>query len=264
MQSIAGLSRRAVATAEGMAPVLDFHFRSRYGEPARRARDLRLHLRQSARDAAAGPGRGDPRPRGAARQGLVRLQDQRARARRPFSPSALGRELGLPFEPADIALTAGPSAPSRSRSSLLLDAGDEVDLLRAALVLLRADAARRRRGAAQGRPDADRPSTSTSPRSRRRSARARGWSSSTRRTTRPAASTAARRWRRWRTCSSAPRRGSATASSCCPTSPTGACASTAGASSARRRSTPGRSSPTATARCCSPRASGSAIWRSRR
>ena len=31
MESIAGLSRRAVATAEGMAPVLDFHFRSRYG-----------------------------------------------------------------------------------------------------------------------------------------------------------------------------------------------------------------------------------------
>ena len=35
-------------------------------------------------------------------------------------------------------------------------------------------------------------------------------------------------------------------------------------SSARRPSIPGRSSPTATARCCSPPASGSAIWRSRR
>jgi aspartate aminotransferase len=43
-----------------------------------------------------------------------------------FVAETLGRELGLPFEPADIALTAGAFAAIMVAFRLVLDAGDEV------------------------------------------------------------------------------------------------------------------------------------------
>ena len=234
------VSARARAADAAFAVVKKFYFNSRYGERRRRARHLRLHLRQSARNAARRARRRDPRTRRAARQELVRLQDQRSGGPQAF--------LAEKVEPrARPRLRAGghrahrrrlrrhhgglPTAARRRRRG---------DLLRAGLVLLRADAARRRRRAAQGRSQGAGASISTSPRSRRRSARGPGWSSSIRRTIRPAASTIATRCRRLPTCSSAPRPASAVASSSCRTSPTAACASMGAASSARRRSIPGR------------------------
>ena len=114
------------------------------------------------------------------------------------------------------------------------------DLLRAGLVLLRADAARRRRRPAEGAAEA----AALRPRPRRdrggdRAADAAGDRQHAAQSDRPHLR-ARGRWPRSPTCSSAPRAGSAAASSCSPTSPIGACASTGAASSARRRSIPGR------------------------
>jgi len=73
----------------------------------------------------------------------------------------VGRELELPFEPADIALTAGAFAAIEVAIRLVLDAGDEAvfsepawfcyEPMLLAAVLLRADAARSRLCAAEGR-----------------------------------------------------------------------------------------------------------------
>ena len=154
---------------------------------------------------------------------------------------ALSRELGLAFEPEDVTLTRGAFGAIELAFSLVMDPGAEVDRAGARLVLLPADAARRRPrpgASVRARPRALRP------RPRRHRGRDQApdphgrWS--TRRTIRPAASTRARRSRRSPTCSKPPRDGSAPGSSSSPTSPTAASASTASASPARPRSTPGR------------------------
>ena len=67
-----------------------------------------------------------------------------------FLAEVVGRELDLRFEPPDIALTAGAFAAISVAIRLVLDAGDEAIYSEPALVLLRADAARRRRRAAKG------------------------------------------------------------------------------------------------------------------
>src|SRR4051794_13845996 len=106
MESSAELSRRAVATAEAIAPVLEFYFRSRYG----------------------GGRRGDPaicdltfgNPHEFPLPALVEAIRERAvpqdkdwfayKTSEPepqaFLAEALARELELPFAPPDIALTA--------------------------------------------------------------------------------------------------------------------------------------------------------------
>src|SRR3954464_5512892 len=124
MESIAGLSRRAVATAEGMAPVLHFHFRSRYG--GRRGDPAICDL-------TFGNPHEFPLP------ALVEAIRERAvpqdkdwfayKTSEPepqaFVAQALARELELPFAPADIALTAGAFGAIAVAFRLLLDPGDE-------------------------------------------------------------------------------------------------------------------------------------------
>ena len=153
MESVAGLSRRAAATAASIGPILEFYSRSRYadrrGDPA--ICDLTFGnphefplpgLVEAIRERAI-----------PARQGLVRLQDLG------------GGAAGLPGRGrrprARPRLRAGRHRPDggcvrRHRGGDPAGAGPRRrgDLLAAALVLLRADAARRRRRAAPGRPDA--------------------------------------------------------------------------------------------------------------
>ena len=66
---------------------------------------------------------------------------RRAKRRRRLLAEPSASELGLSFEPADIALTTGAFAAIMVAFRLVLDVGDEADLLRAGVVLLRADAA---------------------------------------------------------------------------------------------------------------------------
>jgi aspartate aminotransferase len=124
MESIAGLSRRAVATAEGMAPVLHFHFRSRYG--GRRGDPAICDL-------TFGNPHEFPLPAlvEAIRERAV-PQDKDWFAYKTSEPEpqalvaeALGHELKLPFAPADIALTAGAFGAIAVAFRLLLDPGDE-------------------------------------------------------------------------------------------------------------------------------------------
>jgi aspartate aminotransferase len=124
MESIAGLSLRAVATAEGMAPVLEFHFRSRYGG---------RHGDPAICDFTFGNPHEFPLP------ALVEAIRERAvpqdkdwfayKTSEPepqaFLAQALARELELPFEPADIALTAGAFSAMAVAFRLLLDPGEE-------------------------------------------------------------------------------------------------------------------------------------------
>ena len=187
------VSARIRAAAAAFSPVTRFYFDVAVRPAAARARHLRLHLRQSARDAACtgSSPRSATAPCPATRTGSPTRPARRSR--RLSSPSTLGRELGLAFEPADIALTAGAFGAIMVALHLVLDAGDEAIFSEPAWfcyepMLLAADAVPRkvalRRAGLRPRPRA---------RSTRRSGRGRGWSSSTRRTTRPGASTAARR-----------------------------------------------------------------------
>ena len=153
---------------------------------------------------------------------------------------ALRRELGLPFEPEDVALTQGAFGAIALAFRLVMDAGDEVvipvpgwfcyaPMLRAAdlvpvkvaleparfdLDLAAIDAA-----ITPADPDGG-GQLAAQPDRAHLSARS--------------------TCRRSPTCSRRPRGGSARASGCSPTSPTAASASTATASPARRRSIPGR------------------------
>ena len=232
------LSRRSALAADEWGAGRDV-LRGTDGADRRRTRRLRLHLRQPARDAAAGPRRRAPHQRRAAERGLVRLQGQRGRAAR----GDRGR------------------APPRARARLRARGRDaDPGRLRRHRARLPAGDGRRRRGdhpgaragsatrrccapptSCRSRCRSSRPaSISTSPPSRRRSPPGPGWWWSTRRTTPPGGSIRAQTCRRSPTCSRRPRGGSARASGSSPTSPTGASASTATASPARRRSIPGR------------------------
>jgi len=118
------ISRRAAAADGAFGAVKDFYFSSRYGE--RRA----------------DPGIADftfGNPHEMPLDGLVAAIREGAlpqnkdwfayktseEAPRAFLAQAVGRELGLAFEPPDIALTAGAFAAISVAFRLLLDAGDE-------------------------------------------------------------------------------------------------------------------------------------------
>jgi aspartate aminotransferase len=118
------VSARVRAADAAFAPVRDFYFHSRYG-------DRRLE-----------PGISDftfGNPQEFPLDGLVTSLRRRAvpsdknwfayktseEAPQAFLAEHLGRELGLPFEPADIAMTAGAFAAIMIAFRLVLDAGDE-------------------------------------------------------------------------------------------------------------------------------------------
>ncbi len=179
-----------------------------------------------------------------------------------FLAEHVGRELGLAFDPADIALTTGAFAAIMVAFHHVLDPATKRSFPS-------------RRGSAMNRcclpplpcrarlPSRRPHSTSILARSTRRSVRGRVSSSSIRRTIRPDASIAVRRWRMWRTSSNGPQPASATASTCSRMNRIVGYGSTAGGSTARPPFIRGRSFPTATARCCSPLGNDSAIWRFR-
>ncbi len=124
MEGTVGLSGRAAATAASMEPILEFYFRSRYGGR-----------------------RGDPgicdltfgNPHEFPLPGLVAAIRERAIPHdkdwfaykmseaepQAFLADCVGRELGLAFEPADIALTSGAFGAIAAAFRLLLDPGDE-------------------------------------------------------------------------------------------------------------------------------------------
>jgi aspartate aminotransferase len=118
------VSTRAAAADQAFALVKDFYFSSRYG--ARRAdadiadftfgnpHEMPLEPLVAAIRAAAIPARAD-----------WFAYKSSETAPQAFVASALGRELGLPFEPSDIALTNGAFAAISVAFRLLLDAGDE-------------------------------------------------------------------------------------------------------------------------------------------
>jgi len=66
-----------------------------------------------------------------------------------FLAQRLQRELELPFEPTDVALTNGAFAAITVAFRLVLDAGDEVVISRTGVVLLRTNASRCRCGPPQ-------------------------------------------------------------------------------------------------------------------
>ena len=99
-------------------------FRLAVWPAAARARHLRLHLRQPARDAAGGlvaaiRARAVPHDKN---WFAYKTSEEEPQA---FLAEHLGRELGLAFEPADIALTAGAFAAIMVAFRLVLDVGDE-------------------------------------------------------------------------------------------------------------------------------------------
>ena len=151
----------------------------------------------------------------------------------------MGRELGLAFEPPDIALTAGAFAAIAVAFRLVLDAGDEAIFSEPAWfcyepMLLAADAVPRKVPLDRPRFDLDLDAIDAAigPRTRLVIVNT---------PHNPTGRIYGREvCRRSPSCSTAPRPGSAAASSSCRTSPIAACASTAAASSARRRSIPGR------------------------
>ena len=124
MDIVASLSRRSAAAAASNGPILDFYYRSRYGDR-----------------------RGDPsicdltfgNPHEFPLRGLVDAIRERAVPRdkdwfayktsepepQAFLAEALGRELGLAFAPADMALTTGAFGAIAVTFRLILDAGDE-------------------------------------------------------------------------------------------------------------------------------------------
>ena len=152
------ISARTVAAAQEWATVRDV-LRAGGGGPRRISRGrLRLHLRQPARDAAAGAGGGDQDQRRAAPRGLVRLQDQRARAARGDRRGPVARarpRLRARGRHADPGRLRGDRARLHHGHGRRRRGGDPG----ARLVLLRADAARRRPrpGPRRPRPRALRP-----------------------------------------------------------------------------------------------------------
>ena len=159
MESVAGLSRRAAATAASIGPILDFYSRSRYadrrGDPA-------------ICDLTFGNPHEFPLP------GLVEAIRERAIPHnkdwyayktseaepQAFLAEAVGRELGLAFEPADIALTAGAFGAIAVAIRLVLDPGDEAIFSLPpwfcyAPMLLAADAVPRQVALTPGRFDLD-------------------------------------------------------------------------------------------------------------
>ena len=212
--------------------------------PLRRAASgsghLRFHLRQPARDAAC---RASSRPSANARvphdKNWFAYKTSEAEPQ-AFLAEHVGRELGLAFEPADIALTAGAFAAIMVAFHLVLDAGDEAIFSEPAWfcyepMLLAADAVPRKvaleAADVRPRPRRDRRGDRPADAARHRQHAAQ----SDRPHLRPRDAGG-----RSPICSSAPPRGSAAASFCCRTSRTAGCASTGGASSARRASIPGR------------------------
>ena len=118
------LSSRVRAADQAFAAVTRFYFDSRYGE---------ARLRPGISDFTFGNPHELPLP------GLVSAIRERAlplnkdwyayknseEEPRSFLAEHVGRELGLPFEPADIALTTGAFAAIMAAFHLVLDAGDE-------------------------------------------------------------------------------------------------------------------------------------------
>lgn len=119
------LSRRVAAAAESFRPVEDFYFRSRYAK---------RRLAPGVADFTFG------NPHEMPLAGIVDAIRQRAVPRdknwfayktsetepATFLAAALSRELGLAFEPADIALTAGAFGAIAVALRLVADAGGEV------------------------------------------------------------------------------------------------------------------------------------------
>ena len=146
---MAVVSERIRRADAAFAPVRDFYFGSRYGERRGDPGISDFTFGNPHEMPLEGLVSAIREPRRAAEQGLVRLQDQRGRAARLSSPSASATSSGSPSIPRTSRMTAGAFAAIMVAFRLLLDAGDEAIFLRAGLVLLRADAARRRRRAAR-------------------------------------------------------------------------------------------------------------------
>jgi len=118
------VSARAVAADRAFALVKDFYFSSRYGERRRdpdiadftfgNPHEMPLERLVAAIRAAAVPENKD-----------WFAYKSNEEAPQEFLASAVGRELGLAFEPPDIALTNGAFAAISVAFRLLLDAGDE-------------------------------------------------------------------------------------------------------------------------------------------
>jgi aspartate aminotransferase len=119
------VSRRAAAADRAFEAVKSFYFRSRYGE---RRGDPTIA------DFTFGNPHEMPLDGlvAAIREGAVPLDENwfayktSEEAPQAFLAEAVGRELGLPLEPADVALTAGAFGAISVAFRLLLDAGEEV------------------------------------------------------------------------------------------------------------------------------------------
>jgi len=118
------LSQRAVTTSDAFRVVVDFILASRYGD---RRGDARIA------DFTFGNPQEMPLPGLVAairEQAIPQNKDWYAyktseEAPQTFLAERLSRELGLPFEPPDIALTSGAFAAISAAFHLLLDVGDE-------------------------------------------------------------------------------------------------------------------------------------------
>ena len=118
------LSQRAVTTSDAFRVVVDFILASRYGD---RRGDARIA------DFTFGNPQEMPLPGLVAairEQAIPQNKDWYAyktseEAPQTFLAARLSRELGLPFEPPDIALTSGAFAAISAAFHLLLDVGDE-------------------------------------------------------------------------------------------------------------------------------------------
>jgi aspartate aminotransferase len=142
------VSSRVAAADKAFAPIADFYFRSRYAD-RRHADGIsdftfgNPHELPLERFVAAMRERAVPRDKN---WFAYKTSEDEPRA---FIAERLGRELDLPFEPEDIALTAGAFAAISVALRLVVDAGDEVVFSEPAwfcyeAMLLAADAAPRK------------------------------------------------------------------------------------------------------------------------
>ena len=159
MEGVAGLSSRAAATAASIGPILEFYFGHAMpaGGAFRRSATSPSAIRTSSRCPGWSRRSGNARSR-TTRTGTPTRR--RRPSRRRFLAEAVGRELGLAFEPADIALTAGAFGAIAAAIRLVLDPGDEAIFsvppwFCYAPMLLAADAVPRQVALTPGRFDLD-------------------------------------------------------------------------------------------------------------
>ena len=119
------VSRRAAAAARAFSAIKDFNFRSRYAERRGQA-DIADFTFGNPHEMPL-PGLVEAIHEGAVPQDknwfAYKTSEEVPQA---FQADVLARELGLAFEPPDVALTAGAFAAISVAFRLMLDAGDEV------------------------------------------------------------------------------------------------------------------------------------------